>query len=355
MPKKRSRSRSRERDREDRKTSKKLKSMQEQIDNLTKCMTEFIKNQNKENIASDVMESNEDNFSISENKDTDKSPVNCNFQVSNMDTIITPEENFQESVQVPQEWNQEFLEMMGEELPSTTSTTKIDDTIQKQWSHWMTKGLTDETRKDLLKKYSREGTFRTEAPKVNLEIVSHLTEIAKKRDQHFTDTQNCVGTSLISLGAAISMLMENPEDGVDHMQLMKYLWDSGKILTDIFHQHSVARKSFITPNLDKDIKSTLEATDSDEWLYGVKLNEQVKDAKNIKKASASLKAPEKSSIKKTTTQVNWRGPPAKPRQVGYYPRRQFTNVKFKPKPFQTRSQNPGRSMTQKQNRPAPKK
>ncbi|CAD6229044.1 GSCOCG00012070001-RA-CDS, partial [Cotesia congregata] len=97
------------------------------------------------------------------------------------------------------------------------------------------------------------------------------------------------------------MLMENPEDGVDQIQLMKYIWDAGKIMADVFHQHSTARKSFITPNLDKDIKSTLEATVSDEWLYGQKLTDQVKDAKNIKKASTSLKAPEKSTTKKTTT------------------------------------------------------
>lgn len=45
MPKKRSRSRSKEHDREDRKTYKKLKLMQEQIDNLTKCMTQFIQSQ----------------------------------------------------------------------------------------------------------------------------------------------------------------------------------------------------------------------------------------------------------------------------------------------------------------------
>lgn len=249
--------------------------------------------------------------------------------------------------------------MMGEELPSSNTITKIHETIHKQWTLWITKGLTEETRKDLLKKYFREGPFRTEAPKINMEIVSHLTEIAKKRDQHFADTQNCVGTGLISLGAAISMLMENPEEGVDHMQLMKYLWDTGKIMTDIFHQHSTARKSFITPNLDKDIKSTLEATVSDEWLYGIKLNEQVMDAKNIRKASASLKAPERPPAKKPYQQphqVNWKGPPARPRQVGYYPRKQFTNVRYKPKPFQTKfSQNPGRSTTQKQSRPISKK
>lgn len=268
-----------------------------------------------------------------------------------MDTITIPEED----VQGPQDWNQEFLEIMGEELPST-STIKVDETIQKQWLQWMTKGLTEDTKKDLLKKYDREGTFRTEAPKVNLEIVSHLTEIARKRDQHFIDTQNCTGSALISLGAAISMLMENPEDGIDHMQLMKYLWDSGKFMTDIFHQQSIARKSFITPNLDKDIKATLEATDPDEWLYGAKLNDQVKDAKNIKKASASLKTSGKPPAKKVF-EGNWRGPPVKTRQVGNFPRRQFTNVRFKPnRPFQARpSQNPGRPMTQKQNRPAMRK
>ncbi|XP_044581549.1 uncharacterized protein LOC123263077 [Cotesia glomerata] len=74
-------------------------------------------------------------------------------------------------------------------------------------------------------------------------------------------------------------------------------------MADVFHQHSTARKSFITPNLDKDIKSTLEATVFDEWLYGQKLTDQVKDAKNIKKASTSLKAPENSTAKKTTSQL----------------------------------------------------
>ncbi|CAG5090666.1 Protein of unknown function [Cotesia congregata] len=264
MSKKRSRSRSRERDRDDRKTSKKLKSMQVQIDNLTNCVKEFIQSQRKE-------------------------------------------------------------------TQSTGPTTKVDDTIEKQWTNWMAKGLTEEARKELLKKYSR-------------------------RDQHFADTQNCVGTALISLGSAISMLMENPEDGVDQIQLMKYIWDAGKIMADVFHQHSTARKSFITPNLDKDIKSTLEATVSDEWLYGQKLTDQVKDAKNIKKASTSLKAPEKSTTKKTTSQVNWRGSPGKARQVGYYPKRQFTNVKYKPRPFQTRpSQSSSRSTTQTSSRSTSKK
>lgn len=281
-------------------------------------------------------------------------------KTTTVEKVTSPPEDVQESTDKnvseevildSQDSNHEFLEMMGEEVTSTDSELKVDETIEKQWSNWMSKGLPEDTRKELLKKYSRVGKFRTEAPKVNLEIVSHLSEVAKKRDQHFTDTQNAVGTALVSLAAAMSMLMENPEDGIDHTQLMKYLWDSGKTLADVFNQHSIARQSFITPNLDKDIKTTLEATVSDEWLYGTKLTEQVKDAKTIKKAAASLKAPEKLATKKSSAQGNWRGPPGKAKQVGYYPRRQFTNVKYRPRSSQARpSQTTSRSTAQSSSR-----
>ncbi|XP_063370418.1 uncharacterized protein LOC134658694 [Cydia amplana] len=131
MPK---RSRSRSRDREDRKTCKKLKLMQEQIDNLTKCMTEFIQSQKKENNTPDVVEANKENIPEISNKDSDKSTNNCNLQLSPSSDvdIITPEDNIQESTEAPQDWNQEFLEMMGEELPCSNATTNIDETIQKQ-------------------------------------------------------------------------------------------------------------------------------------------------------------------------------------------------------------------------------
>ncbi|XP_057321963.1 uncharacterized protein LOC130665537 [Microplitis mediator] len=357
MGKKRSRSRSRERDRDDRKTSKRLKAMRDQIDNLTNCVKEFIQSQSHEIQPADVDDANKENSPEEFNKNSEGSKTpekqTDDFEVEG---LVTTKNNAQEADDESSDWNKEFLELMGEELSPTGPTTKVDDTIEKQWTNWMAKGLTGEARKELLKKYSRVDNFRTEAPKVNLEVITHLSEVAKKRDQHFADTQNCVGTALVSLGSAISMLMENPEDGVDQVQLMKYIWDAGKIMADVFHQHSTARKSFITPNLDKDIKSTLEATVSDEWLYGQKLTDQVKDAKNIKKASTSLKAPEKPTAKKTTSQVNWRGPPGKARQVGYYPKRQFTNVKYKSRPFQTRpSQSSSRSTTQTSSRSTSKK
>ena len=56
----------------------------------------------------------------------------------------------------------------------------------------MHQGLSDEKRKEILRKYDLNCDMITESPKVNLEIQRHLSEIAKKRDQHFLDTQNYV-------------------------------------------------------------------------------------------------------------------------------------------------------------------
>lgn len=135
------------------------------------------------------------------------------------------------------------------------------------------------------------------------------------RDEHFTKTQSCVGSALSSLSSDISLLSESLSEQIDQISLMKYFWDTGKISSDLFHQQSVARKSFIIPTFDKDIKPTLEASIPDEWLYGQKLNDQIKDAKVITKAAASLKPPEKTAVKiqasRNSSQGNLRDPPAK--------------------------------------------
>lgn len=123
-----------------------------------------------------------------------------------------------------------------------------------------------------------------EAPKLNLEIVPMTTDIAKKRDQHFVETQNCIRTALTALGATVSMIIAPPEEGIDEDILTDYLSHAGQIMSDVFHQQSNARKSSITPQMDKTIKSTVEEMVSDEWLYGDNLVDKIKNAKEIEKA-----------------------------------------------------------------------
>ena len=116
-----------------------------------------------------------------------------------------------------------------------------------------------EDQKETVKKYLTEGKLYTKAPKVNLEIERHMTENGKKHDQHFVNIQDCTGSALIALSAAISLGMGDQNEPIDYTQLMKYHWDTGKILSLVYAQETTTRKSFITPILDKELKMTLES------------------------------------------------------------------------------------------------
>ncbi|CAL1671700.1 unnamed protein product [Lasius platythorax] len=159
----------------------------------------------------------------------------------------------------------------------------------------MQEGFPEENKKVILQKYPRKQELYTEAPKVNLEIISIMSEIAVKRDQHFLGTQNCVGSAISALAAAISLILEDPEDGINQESLTEFLCDAGKLLTDVFHQQSIARKSFITPLINKEVKPTIEATNPDEWLYGKKFAEYVKKVQIIGKVCEKIKTQDKSS------------------------------------------------------------
>lgn len=128
----------------------------------------------------------------------------------------------------------------------------------------MSKGLPEKIKTSIMAKYPREGNLYTEAPKVNLEIQPVLTEIAKKCDQHFIDSQNSTGIAIVAITAAVSMIVDQPEEGLDYTQFVTYFCDAGKILADIFYQHLMTRRSFITPLLSKSVKPTIEAAKLDE-------------------------------------------------------------------------------------------
>lgn len=87
----------------------------------------------------------------------------------------------------------------------------------------MTKGLTEEVRKALLKRWPRNGELKTEAPKVNLEIQRHLTDIARKRHDHFAETQSCIEAAITSLSEAVSQLSDGSSEEIDPIRLVKNL------------------------------------------------------------------------------------------------------------------------------------
>ncbi|CAD6233251.1 GSCOCG00012273001-RA-CDS, partial [Cotesia congregata] len=241
----------------------------------------------------------------------------------------------------------EILEILGKDPSKKPDDPfKFHAEIKGRWGAWMKEGLAEEVNKSVLSKYLRKGDLYAEPPKINLEIAPALSEITKKRDDHFSETQRCVGSAVIALGAAMSLLLDASDNEVDELKLMEYFSDTGKLLTEIFHQHSIARKSYITPVMKKGVKNLVDFIPLDEWLYGNKLAEQIKEVKTIESACQNLKSADK-SVKKPSQRLQFQGnsrsPPANYRQMGTSNQRK--TLRFKPK-YQRPSQKSGQERTQ---------
>uniref|UniRef100_A0A0C9RCC8 MutS_0 protein n=1 Tax=Fopius arisanus TaxID=64838 RepID=A0A0C9RCC8_9HYME len=160
----------------------------------------------------------------------------------------------------------------------------------------------------------RKGQLFVEAPKLKLEISSFLSDIAKKKDQHFVGTENYVGTAIAALGDVVSSFLDPPDEGLDESAIVDSTSHAGPILVDVFHQQTMARKSFITPQMSKSIKPVADIIFSDEWLYGDNLKDKLKEMEKV-----CLEMKDKGPQKPTPKQQyegNSKYPPAKSRQVG---------------------------------------
>ncbi|XP_070157948.1 uncharacterized protein [Polyergus mexicanus] len=116
---------------------------------------------------------------------------------------------------------------------------------------------------------------------------------------------------------------------------------------------SVARKSCVTPQLNKNIKPTVDAMISDEWLYSNNLKEKVKDAEEIEKACAEIKDKVQQKYSSKSNRGNSKYPPANYRQVGYQQkRRQF---RFKRRVSQNSTQGSSKTNSQTTSQSSSKK
>lgn len=195
------------------------------------------------------------------------------------------------SNQATEQLDQSTLEILGEDLShdSRGNTTTLHPDLASRWNGFLSKGVMQETKTFLLEKYPRSGNCNLEAPKLNPEVVSSANDITIKRDQHFINAQNLAGSALAALGTAISTLLFNNEEGVDRLQLLENLCDAGKLITELHHADSLARRAYISPSLNKQIKGVFDNSQIDTFLYGSDLLDKIKEAKSIEKMGQELK------------------------------------------------------------------
>ena len=85
------------------------------------------------------------------------------------------------------------------------------------------------------------------------------------------------------------MLLPDKEVTEYRKILLDYLWDSGKLLSEIFYSETTARRAYITPRMSKTIKELMDKSDSDIYLFGDNVEEKIKKARTMEKISKDIK------------------------------------------------------------------
>lgn len=202
-----------------------------------------------------------------------------------------------------------IMDVLGDDpTASQALDVQIHPTFVQRWKYWLEKGFQEEEKQNLLKKYHRPAEF--DAPILNPEIVTFLGESACKRDTYRKEAQLFAGSALTAIGDALTMCSQD-EEGVDKLVLVERLFDAAKLIAGLHHNQSACRKAFILPGLSKEVKTLLQHTAQDTFLFGDKLGDKIKEMKSLERVSHSMKVqpqalPRHSSASRQP--LNFRGP-----------------------------------------------
>lgn len=198
--------------------------------------------------------------------------------------------------QLPTELAEATLGLLGDD-PSRYDQRgpDIHVAVAERWSKILQDGLPKDQKRDLQGKYPTIGNCPlTKAPKINPEIKSALSQLAIKKDAFQYAAQNQLGAGINAIGAALTeiLIAEGSTDReVDTQKLIERLADAGRILSDLHHEMSKTRKSFIIPGLNSIVKNIANDSPIDAWLFGEKFAENLKAAKSMEKSSKDLTKP----------------------------------------------------------------
>ncbi|CAH0548520.1 unnamed protein product [Brassicogethes aeneus] len=206
-----------------------------------------------------------------------------------------------------------ILKIIGEELPDNhTYSPPFQKDVANKWTEMLKRGLNLEEKNNLIKKYPcAENCPLLASPKLNPEVSKVINDQITRRDEKLSNQQNQIGAALAALGQLLTHFLS--EEGGGDITYIKLASDAGKLLLDFHQTQSVTRRELIAINLRKELKDTLTNVSSDGWLFGEKLSDRIKAAKELERSSLDLK---QKIFKKTTPRprasdkpLNHRRPP----------------------------------------------
>ncbi|CAK1582599.1 unnamed protein product [Parnassius mnemosyne] len=256
-------------------------------------------------------------------ENVDNEAEDCN-KVVNDDTMVTSIPSEEHPQLTTEDKEEETIPTLDHELLSALGDTDSDEQkygenihqdLAHRWLPLLRKGLTKETRQNLLKAYLiPENCKLLRAPTLNPEIAAALTDAARNRDKKIEVDQQKLGLGITAVNRAMSLLLI----GDNKVQAIKILSDACRILSDLHHSETQTRIKLVTPGLDKCFLKIIHESERDETLFGNNLPQKIKALKAIEKQGLQIKKTDpkpstsqiatSSSLRDNRYQENWRFP-----------------------------------------------
>ncbi|XP_034944884.1 uncharacterized protein [Chelonus insularis] len=308
---------SRSRDRSEERTSKRLRKLEDKMEELTSGFAQI----------KDVMLRRSRSYSVSEEADVEGTGSGDDKSVEEVDASVEPskaaeppsnlqsqipqvtideQQNIREGVSQPGEssapeqesikdkenespWDldADALRILGEEPVEEKPMLVLHSNVANRWKKYLSEGLRKEVKESLFEKYPRKGKLPFEPPILNEEVAGNLKESVLKRDKYFCTTQMLAGSALVALAPVIESLATLKDS--DSIKRLEQVWDAAKLLIEIHKSQTVARRACILPTLSKQWATALEKREPDNFLFGEKLTEKVKEIKAMEKVGEEMK------------------------------------------------------------------
>ncbi|XP_072939957.1 uncharacterized protein [Epargyreus clarus] len=232
--------------------------------------------------------------------------------------------------------------------PDTFSGSLHED-ITKRWTYILVNGLSKQEREEIVQNCKIPTNCKfLEAPILNLEVLTALSESAKMRDKGIEISQRQLGRACAAIGQVMSNVLT--EEEINKHEILKKLTEATKLLTDIHFHQTKTRTKLILPLLDKSFNQTIDKRGT--HLFGDNLSETIKNAKLLQQSVAQIK---KTVTKTKRPSLNKNGPPPKSRsramtRGGPKPNRSSYQRRVQPKqdqpqPYKNRSWTPRNAPT----------
>ncbi|XP_061706896.1 uncharacterized protein LOC133517586 [Cydia pomonella] len=188
----------------------------------------------------------------------------------------------------------------------------IPDELSERWGKILTDGLAKDVKQSLVDKILMPSNFLlARAPKLNPEVAAVINESAKNRDIRLEKAQNQLGRGIAGLANLANDLIKSELDKLD---IIKKISEVTQVLLDLHYEESINRNKLLVPLLDKKFWSTIKGVKRDEYLFGEKLGDKIKNSKDIEKSGQQIKKsftfnPAFQHRKQTAQPGNARAPP----------------------------------------------